>query len=129
MSIAELVENELAIMRAQKVELFTDQCDIVLCMQCHMNQLVNCYITTNQNHATKLLVKLVAHIKGHFDSIKQPVQPSPRSGIKSFGHGLLLLGKAIDSANAAITRGASGDVQSHMMDVLAIAYGTVGDAS
>lgn len=126
MSIPEQIKTELDVMRAQRIDIFTDPCDIVLCMKCTMSQLVNCYVTTNREHATKLLVRFVAHVQGHFEAIKQPVIPAARTDLRSFGHGLLMLGRAVDSADVAISRNAVGDAKGHMMDVLGIAYGILG---
>lgn len=120
---SELIAVELERLRNSQVVFFTDNHDIVVGMKNLVNQIIQCYATTNPKHTLKLMLRMAAILTAYFGV---EVTGLPRGEHRSMGHGILMLSNSISRAEEALVREGRMDAKSHLTTALATLHKLIG---
>jgi len=118
------IQKEIELLKDKNIPVFHDNFDIVVCLRSIMNQIINCFATTNQQNTVKLLLRMMAHSQYYFNYYKMATIVKRRK-TRSLGEAILFADQAIKRAEEAIVREGRGDAKSHIMTLQGILLGAI----
>jgi len=101
--------------------------NVVIALRSTMNQIMTCFVTSGHEHAMHLVRRLGGHIQFHWDHTGAKNEPRPTPKSQEFGTWLIMIDRAISTAQEMAHRRAIGDVQSQFMFIMSLTLGLIED--